>query len=534
MSLLGLSGNPGLTGCVPSILASQLNPSSDLGRVPVCGGLALGGREATMVPTEAWVAEEPTATWPAPAATAAPTWTPPPTPWPTEAWEPTPTPWRAPAATAVPAATWVPTATPWPVRATPEAITVSQTLEEYARQNAGGPGAIYVGDLRQLVGPAPEVELGNRDGNVPLDSLERHFWIYESDYYQELLDMARLSNPTPLTSRGEWIEIQLACINRNLVPCQLLENYFAPNVERRTNGQVRFSIASYHELGYSGGDALIDIRSGNLQAATIFGGYHLDQFPAFDVQNLLGTYSTSNDSYRGQTAILEDLEDLIAKESAGLILNNSWYWGVDRFLFCTSPVRTPQDLQGKTIGYGSSGSTILTWIEGIAAQTRSSIRIVEYIDIESEWSSGNLDCVQGPAATVERFSEAADSAIGPLPRLVISSNTISRATWDRIPADLQRIILEEAAKSELENLRLAPAASDAQIDRLADGGVRHIPFSSEFHQLSRNAAVNSVIPDWVNRVGNTNAPIITDTFNRKLGPIVGMRIERDGSVTDLR
>ena len=430
------------------------------------------------------------------------------------------------------------TTRPTPAPEPEETATSAQAgdLQEYAAQNAGGPGAIYVGDLRQLAGPAPEVELGNRDGNVPLDSLERHLWIYESDYYQELLDMARLSNPTPLTSRGEWIEIQLACINRTLVPCQLLENYFAPNVERRTNGQVRFSIAPYHELGYSGGDALIDIRSGNLQAATIFGGYHLDQFPAFDVQNLLGTYSTSDDSYRGQTAILEDLEDLITKESAGLILNNSWYWGVDRFLICTGSVRTPQDLQGKTIGHGYFVSTILTWTEGFAAQTGSNIRIVEYIDIESEWSSGNLDCIQGPAATVEqlRLSDVTDSAIGPLPRLVISSNTISRATWDRIPADLQRIILEEAAKSELENLRLAPAASDAQIDRLADGGVRHIPFSSEFHQLSRNAAVNSVIPDWVNRVGNTSDPIIADTFNRKLGPIVGMRINSDGTVTDLR
>ena len=345
--LLGIAGNPQLEGCVPGYLALQLDSSSDLGDVPVCGGLAQGGPAAT-------IAVAPTATRPGPVATLEPMRVPTSTPWPTPARVApvaTSTPWPTPTRAAP-----VATSTPWPTptRApTLAPVTRPPSLEEYARRNAGGPGAIYVGDLRQLVGPAPEVELGNRDGNVPLDSLERHLWIYESDYYQELLDVARLSNPTLLTSLGKRIEIQLACISPFFVPCQLLENYFAPNVERRTNGQVRFSIAPYHELGYRGGDALIDIRSGNLQAATIFGGYHLDRFPAFDVQNLLGTYSTSDDSYRGQTAILEDLEDLITKESAGLILNNSWYWGVDLIPHLHGsqfgPPRTCRERQSATV-----------------------------------------------------------------------------------------------------------------------------------------------------------------------------------------
>ncbi len=67
----------------------------------------------------------------------------------------------------------------------------SQTLEEYAAAHAGGPGAIYVGDLSQLVGLAPADDLGGFDGEVPLDALQEHAWIYESEYYQSLPGMAR-------------------------------------------------------------------------------------------------------------------------------------------------------------------------------------------------------------------------------------------------------------------------------------------------------------------------------------------------------
>ena len=109
----------------------------------------------------------------------------------------------APAPTAAPAATSPPAATATPQQAaataTPEPAAQTITLEQYAADHAGGPGAIYVGDLNQLVGPAPSVDQGDFDGNVPLDALERHDWIYESDFYRSLLDKARLTNPPELT-----------------------------------------------------------------------------------------------------------------------------------------------------------------------------------------------------------------------------------------------------------------------------------------------------------------------------------------------
>jgi hypothetical protein len=109
-------------------------------------------------------------------------------------------------ATAVPAAVAKPAA-PAAVAApaAPAAVAapaVSPALLAYAAKVAGGPGAIYVGDLKQLAGPAVTKEQGDFDGNVPLDSLQRHLFVYESDYYKSLLEKAKLTNPTPLVSTG--------------------------------------------------------------------------------------------------------------------------------------------------------------------------------------------------------------------------------------------------------------------------------------------------------------------------------------------
>ena len=160
----------------------------------------------------------------------------------------------------------IPTATPTPTTAaaapTPTTAAAAPAAteepeetsapEEYAARHAGGPGAIYVGDIAQLVGPAPSESQGDFDGNVTLGDLERHVWVYESNIYQELPDKARLTDPTPLESSGETITIQHACINRALLPCQLLETYFTPNLLERTDGQVNFVVSSFPELGLAG------------------------------------------------------------------------------------------------------------------------------------------------------------------------------------------------------------------------------------------------------------------------------------------
>ena len=54
-----------------------------------------------------------------------------------------------------------PTAAPAAPAAPAASQSTGQTLEQYAAEHAGGPGAIYVGDTSQLVGDAPHEDLGD-------------------------------------------------------------------------------------------------------------------------------------------------------------------------------------------------------------------------------------------------------------------------------------------------------------------------------------------------------------------------------------
>ena len=170
---------------------------------------------------------------------------------PTEA--PPPTATEAPAATeAPPTATTAPTEAPQAEEPTEAAMmSGDDDLKAVAARLAGGPGAIYVGDLNYLVGPVPEPiedDIGDYDG-VPYEGLEDYLYVFDSDYYREMIDRANLTNPTQATSTGLELSYQFACINRALTHCKLAE-WFAERVEQRTNGQLVIEIIGYPELGH--------------------------------------------------------------------------------------------------------------------------------------------------------------------------------------------------------------------------------------------------------------------------------------------
>ena len=57
-----------------------------------------------------------------------------------------------------------------------------------------------------------------------------------------------------------------------------------------------------------------------------------------------------------------------------------------------------------------------------------------------------------------------------------------------------------------------------------------LPLSEEMKRRSFEAAVNTAIPWWVERLDGAGYTIISDTFNNKLGPIAGLGITPDGTV----
>ena len=442
-------------------------------------------------------------------------------------------PTEAPAPTSPPP-TVAPTATP-AEQMEEKSMSADEDLVAYAARVAGGPGAIYVGDLKQLAGPATNPDLGGidaagkPDGSVPLESLERHLWIYESDYYQDLLDKAKLLDPTPLTSSGEELKFQYACTNRALLPCKLIEYYLLPNVAERTNNQLIINLTSFPELGISGADNMTLIRDGTLDIAEIYTGYVAGEVPALEIQSLWGMFKDHKAQYDATTILTPDLEKMIADESGGSpIITHNWYVGIDQFFFCSEALTTPEDFKGKKTR--SHGAAISDWINGMGAEAQ----FVAFAEVYTALERGILDCgVTGAdPAYGQRWYEVTTHMNGFLVSLFNDNVVMNISNFEKLPADIQAILIEEGAKHELEALRLAAIQNEVGVKKNELAGLTKVLFSEELQALSDQAVLNNVVPGWINRVGDMNDPIF-DIFNEKITPIVDIRIEDDGTVVKI-
>ena len=405
---------------------------------------------------------------------------------------------------------------------------ISARLQAYADAHAGGPGAIYVGDLSQLVGPAQTEGQGGFDGGVPMASIEKNKWLFESDYYQEILKKAKLLNPTELTTSGEDITIQHACINRSLLPCQMVTETYGPGIFERTNGQLTIQITSFPELGVSGTDTISLVSDGVLGMANVYSGYVAGELPAIEIQSLWGMFSTQEDQYNATVAIHPNLEKLVSDAADGaIIVNHNWYAGIDQFFFCHDKLETLEDFKG--VKARSHSAAISDWIEGMGADAQ----FVAFAEVYTALERGILDCgVTGAdPAYGQRWYEVTKYMNGPLISFFSTNNVVNSDVWAKLPKDFQQIMLEEGAKAELEAHRVAAIQIDVGTEKNVRAGLEMVVFSEALQDHSYNVAVlDHVIPGWLRRLGGTDHPYVA-LFNEKIQPIVGLRIESDGSVT---
>ena len=370
-----------------------------------------------------------------------------------------------------------PTNTPAPAPTPTEAATqedstimgdVDPALVAAAAERAGGPGAFYIGDLNQLVGPAPGEGLGDEDDMVKLAGLERERYIFDSQYYNDLVEKANFTNPTEMTYDGDPIEIQFACINRTVAPCELWDNFFKAQVEERTNGKVLVPITSFPELGIAGPDSLNLITNGSLSFAEISGSYVSGAMPEAELTILFGVYP-DHESYLEVQQAIGPLVDTLFEENSegGKVLSHMWISGADQFFFCKEGITELADFEGRKVR--SHGSALSDWIEGFGA----SAQFVAFAEVYTALERGILDCgvTVAFASVAQRWYEVTTYMVGPLPTQTVNTVIISPQVWNELPADIQQILIEEGARHELEGLRVTPAWNEVWIPRNIEAGM---------------------------------------------------------------
>ena len=125
----------------------------------------------------------------------------------------------------------------------------------------------------------------------------------------------------------------------------------------------------------------------------------------------------------------------------------------------------------------------------------------------------------------------AEYIVGPAISMPADLLIFNPDAWAELPEDFQQILIEEGARAELEELRMAPVWNATGLEKNIEEGMEHITWNEEIYSYILNeVVVGEMIPNWVNRVGGYDTDEVK-LFNEKFGPIAGVKINPDGSAT---
>ena len=376
-------------------------------------------------------------------------------------------------------------------------------------ERAGGPDSEGVQIFNEKVGPIVGVKI-NSDGSATET------------------EAAMISSGTQLVTQGESFEFQLTCINRTIAACELINSYFIPEVEKRTDGQVEFSITSFPELGIAGGDTLRLIEDNTLEMAVVYSGYVGGDLPLLDVGNLWGL-SPSEEAHLVLTdAIHEDLVQVLKDVTGGQPIMRHYY--PNQFIFSSDPLDTLADFEGKQIRQHSA--ILGDLLAGLGAEGQ----FVAFADVYTALERGVLDAgvTGGEPGHSQRWYEVTQYLYGPIVGSVaVAYVTMSSDSWERLPEDIQQILLETGRDYEdLAKKTLIEEWNVISVDANVESGMIHKPFSDEVQARMREVALTVILPNWVERTGGPDSDAVT-LYNDKVAAIIGVAINPDGTASEI-
>ena len=333
--------------------------------------------------------------------------------------------------------------------------------------------------------------------------------------------------PIPAPEVQEAITLQVVCINRSLRPCELIRDFYAPRVAERTNGEVTIEISSYPELGLGGPDTIRLVEDHTLEFAEIYSGYVGGDLPVIDVGNLWGL-SPSNDAHLELTdAIEEDMIRILRDATGGEPVFRNYY--PNQYIFSREPLPDLVAFDAKKI---RQHSTILgDLLAGLGAEGQ----FVAFADVYTALERGVLDggVTGGTPGYGQRWYEVTDYLYGPIVGSIgVTYVTVNGEKWAQLTDENRSILKAVGQEYEAENLRLLREDWDpAGITLNVEEGMEYSDFPDDVKAKMRETALKLIIPNWVQRAGGPNSEGV-NIFNEKVGPIVGVVINPDGTASE--
>ncbi len=291
-----------------------------------------------------------------------------------------------------------------------------------------------------------------------------------------------------------------------------VEEWFAKEVEKRSNGRIKIALTSSPELGLTGFERIRVLQAGLVDIADVLPTFVSGQLPILEGQDLPGIYSDFAQMRKAHMAfhqVLQKYEDRLGGKFLG---SCSFEWN---YVFSPKPIKTPADLSGKKVRTFSVG------LEDFYSALGATPISLPFAEVYTALSRGTVNAVQtasGNGLGLKLWEVAPyvlDVKAGAGPAALI----VSKRTWKRLSPDLQAMLIQLGKEFTQRGWDNAQKATGDARQKMEAAGFKWVPRSEALTAAIDKAVRDSVIPKWSRRAGPEGVKL----FNQIIAPIVGVK-----------
>lgn len=306
--------------------------------------------------------------------------------------------------------------------------------------------------------------------------------------------------------------LKLMGINRAVDNFKAYEKW-ARTVEERSGGRLKIDVTSMPELSFGGPETIKVLKTGVVDIAEVYGGFVAGELPLIEIVELPGVFPDADTAKKTHQAWRPHLAKLLEEKANAILLARAMY--PEQVLFSKKPIRSLKDMKELKVRVHSVALSHM--VAGLGAQPLS----IAFAEVYTALERGTLDAaITGtkPGADVRLYevSKYLVGSIGLRPHVGIA---INKNVWQKLPADVQAMMKEEAQKIiEEPSFDLVEQLNKDGIAISEKHGMEWITFAPEIKDAIREVARNKIVPDWVRRAGGKEA---AELFNQIIAPLVG-------------
>ena len=292
--------------------------------------------------------------------------------------------------------------------------------------------------------------------------------------------------------------------------------WFADEMNKKTDGNVNVEVTSFPELNLTGQELIRMLKSNVMDIAEVVTGYVSGDAPLMEGVQLPGVFKDYDQSHAAYDAWLPAVvaphPEVIGGRPIGSFAFSS------QFLWSKFPVNSLDDLKGKKIRVFAVAQA-----DYFTALGASPV-FIPLADVYSALERGVVDAVvTGPESGAglklwEVLGYLTDLRLGVGAGYVV----VNENSLNALPENYQAAFNELAPHLNELGWSLGAKDTKAGIDESAAHGIEvTIPGKPEWQDQLTDIARTVVVPNWAERSGADSKK----TFNDVLGPVVGFTID---------